>query len=294
MTPTCACGQPIDDSAAYICNGCTNSLEVDLRAVPDLLVELDTTTARQTKTSGSAVGGPDCDHTRDCGCGVRLPWDDRASRVAAGLRGAVTKWVRTLVTDTYGDRCGHLSCDRATGPACWRATQIHDALTANPLTYLTANLAQIRMRQWAPNMVADLTRRVALADEATDSPEPRVYAGPCGAPTQDGPCPRRLWARQEQAAIRCPACGTTHVVTERQASLLASLSGLTLPASEIAQAVTFITRTEFSARRIRKWAHRGVLARANPAHELRALYRVADVLQLRAQGEPIEDEQRAG
>jgi DNA-directed RNA polymerase subunit RPC12/RpoP len=30
----------------------------------------------------------------------------------------------------------------------------------------------------------------------------------------------RYAQEQEQAAIRCPACGTTHIVTERQAILL--------------------------------------------------------------------------
>ena len=273
MTPTCTrCGEPITDAAARLCNGCTRRLEDHLTDVPDTLAELDIATSRQTHLPASGQGARDCDHADDCGCGVRLPWDDRASRIASGLRTAIARWRDRLYLDDTNPSAG------SPDPALW----------------LADNVPAIRMRDWAPAMADDLDRRIKDADTAIYAPEEHVYAGPCGAPTDAGPCRRDLWAKTDKTHIRCPACGTTHVVKERQAKHLASLSGLTLPASEIAQAVTFITRTEFRAGTIRKWAHRGVLLRSNPAHEIRALYRVADVLQLRAQDEPTQDEQRAG
>ena len=84
MTAQCgACGAPTGDSA-HLCTGCTQRLRGALADLPPLLDELDTARARQTSMPASAIGDDTCQHHGDCGCGVSLPWNDKASRVAAG------------------------------------------------------------------------------------------------------------------------------------------------------------------------------------------------------------------
>jgi hypothetical protein len=281
MTPTCPrCGEPITDSAAFICNGCTNRLEGNLDDVADMLAELDTTARRQTAMPDSAVTAPDCDHAGDCGCGVTLPWNPHASSLAAGLRNAVTTWARVLIHETYGAECGHRSCLESVGPQCWRAQRIEVA-AAEPAAYLALNVASIRMRPWAPDIAADFGRRMAQALQAIDRHEDRLYAGPCGSQRQDGTtCIERVWARPEQPAVKCRKCGALHDVAARQTWMLDAAADLELPAGEIASALTLMTRVRVSASTIRSWAHRDALTRRNAEAEPRPLYRVGDVLAL--------------
>ena len=266
MSTLCPCGAPITDDA-YLCTPESRALRTTLTmSVPSLLGELQTTVTRDTVMPASAIGGGTCDHAGDCGCGVSLPWDDHASRVAAGLNNALTTWARVLWEEVPG--------------------------LAEPITtagWLAFNLEHLRHRPWAHEAFTDLTRRTEDGWRAVDRPEDRLYAGPCGATTQGelGPqrCARRLWAGLEQSAIRCPACGTTHIVADRQALMLSAASGMDLTAPEIASALTLMLRRRVSASSIRSWAHRGQLeARARDVAD-RALYRVGDVLELVRRGE---------
>lgn len=271
MSTLCSCGAPITDDA-FLCTAESRALHTTLTtSVPSLLEELQTAVTRGTAMPASAIGGQACDHAGDCGCGVSLPWDDHASRVADALQNALTTWALALDEEVRG---------------------LFGTLTASG--FLAHNLEHLRHRPWAHDAYADITRRTEDGWSAVDRPEDRLYAGPCGATRngENGPerCARRLWAGLEQSALRCPACGTTHIVADRQALMLSAASGMDLTAPEIASALTLMLRRRVSASTIRSWAHRGQLAAQGRDVADRALYRVGDVLELVRRGEPIEPE----
>lgn len=235
------CGAPVPDQG-YLCQGCTQRLRGVLADIPGMLDELQTARTRQTAMPASAVTAEGCSHAGDCGCGVSLPWNDHASRVATGLRNAVTTWCRRLADDT----------GRHPAPG--------DRLTA----WLGEHLTDIRHHPWAPDMLADLTARREAAIRAIDRPEDRLYAGPCGGTLHlaEGvtiQCERRLWARPEDASVKCRTCGTVHIVADRQAWMLTAAADFLMPTPEIASTLTLILRVRVPKATLRSWIHRGKL-----------------------------------
>ena len=151
MTAQCgACGAPTGDSA-HLCAGCTQRLRGALADLPPLLDELDTARTRQTSMPASAIGDDTCQHHGDCGCGVSLPWNDKASRVAAGIRNALTTWCRVLLEE-------------------YQATP--DPTPGQEAAWLTRGVPFIRHQPWAPDMLADLTRRRTDALTTTGTKPP--------------------------------------------------------------------------------------------------------------------------
>ena len=272
MTAQCgACGAPTGDSA-HLCAGCTQRLRGALADLPPLLDELDTARTRQTSMPASAIGDDTCQHHGDCGCGVSLPWNDKASRVAAGIRNALTTWCRIALEEGLA----------TTGPELAREAK-----------WLTWCIGIIRHQPWAPDMLADLTRRRTDALTTIDTPEDRLYAGPCNHTPADAeqPCGRRLWARLDQAAITCRGCGTIHVVADRQAWMLEAAADILMPAPELASTLTLILRVRVPNATLRSWIHRGKLTpRGDRAGA--NLYRFGDAHNLWRAGDRDTDETR--
>ena len=75
---TCGCGADTTADGATVCTGCAAGLRVDLRHVPWLRVELDTTATRQ---GARPVHGAGRSAT------TPLPWDERAADVLRALTG---------------------------------------------------------------------------------------------------------------------------------------------------------------------------------------------------------------
>lgn len=255
------CAAPVADQG-HLCHGCTRRLRGVLDDVPSLLGQLRITRARQTSMPASTITAEGCTHAGDCGCGVTLPWDDHASHVARGLRDAVTTW------------CRHLADDTGQHP------RRGDILTA----WLIGHLDDIRRQPWAPAMLTDLTRRRGEAYRAIDTPEDRLYAGPCGGTVHLGDgitvqCERRIWARPEETAVRCRACGTTHVVADRQAYMLAAAADLLMPGPQVCSVLTTILRVRVSPSTLRSWVGRGRLVKRGRRGGS-DLYRFGDALDL--------------
>ncbi len=257
MTALCLCGQPVTD--AFLCSGCTNALAVNLQSIPDLLDELDATARRQSVMPVSAIGDPACMHDGDCGCGVWLPWNERASRCADELRNAVTSWTRALCDDL--------------------GVVIPLAAVTRGAEWLASVIRAIRQRPWAGDCAEDIRGLIERGWLAVDRSEERFYAGPCGAVTEGGACTYRLWARSEDTMVKCRQCGTIYSVLERQERLYAAAADITQTATELASTITLIRRERFSASTVRTWAFRGELPRVNHDPDV-AAYRLGDVLAL--------------
>ena len=258
--PCPRCDEPIPD-AGTICHACTGRLAGQLTDVPGLLAELDTTRMRQAKVATVAgYATTVCPHAidDDCGCGVTLPWSERAADIADGLRNAVTTWTRILLDD-------------------------HEHLTPPTAATAPAWLAQwtttIRMRPWADDMAADLDCRSLAARAAIDRPADRLYAGRCGL--GDPGCRFELWATIGKDAVTCPGCRAEHDVTDRREQMLEAARDQTYTAKTCALALTTVD-IPVTMELISKWGHRLVrgapkLPIAGYTPDGKPLYRLGDV-----------------
>lgn len=288
MTVPCArCGAATD---ATLCEGCTRHTRVVLDAVPEQLRELEQATIRQSSMPASAIAEEGCTHAGDCGCGVAIPWSQWPSRAGDRLRNSVATWSRVLLAETYGEHltCSHGTCQH-TRPRCRVEVEIRRTMVDaahSPAAYLSRHLESVRLREWAAAFAHELDRLTEDGWRAVDLPVDGLYAGPCGAPVAvDGVgvqvCTRRIWARPEEAAVRCKACGTTHVVADRQEHMLRAAEDLLMPAKDIASSLTLMLRVRVSHSTVRGWVFQGKLTAA-PAKDAkgRQVYRFGTALDL--------------
>ena len=302
------CGADLDDQRE-ICRACDGRLRGQLRAIPELLEELDTSLARIGSTwrepggvPGTAGGRcrPGCDHGADdpsCVEGVSLCMSDAASEAAMQLRVCLHGWVRVWDEQTplpvgriEGPRCldmlrflcRHESCQAvadARHAAIERRLRDRGMSTAARQALLLAS-QPLAGRPWAPDLAREILEAVRAADRAVDRPPESVLIGTCDA------CHLAVYGHAESLVVTC-RCGQRYDARGLHAAALnASGDDATAPASVIARALLDpLTRAPIvTAARIRGWRYRGSLAVAGVDPDGRPLYRVADVARLARDG----------
>jgi hypothetical protein len=250
-TTSCPCGRATPRGHT-ICPACAGHLAQLLRAVPELLRELDITIARLC----SAREGLGSDG---------LPYDSAAGDASAHLTTLLItygrRWLRTHPTDRPKSNVAHLM-STPTGLAVLMAG-----------TSLAADI-------WADEMHQALTAAVQLATEVIDRPPERRFVGWC--PGDDGaPCGAALYAPTGHAIIRCARCGATWDVEASRAALFAAADDVIADGATLARACGIPLPT------MRSWRRRGHLLQATDPHGRpmcdgrgRPLYRLADVRRL--------------
>lgn len=261
MTDSTLCGvcrAPVPDTGR-ICTTCTDTLRDRLRHAPDLLTELDTTQARQGRTGSTGVRTDTSP----------LP-DMRAADTAATLRRLLTRY----------------ATDLGAPPQRTPSAAAH---------WLTHHTGSLRMRDWAPDASMQLRNATATGWQAVDRPPDRWFAGVCGAEIDLGTdgivdCGKSLWVAIDQVDIRCPACNTVWDILARREWLMAAAEDILETAKAIASLITLMTRERLPVGTIHSWVSRGRLAVADvdPATGAK-LYRVGDVIALRATPEPATE-----
>jgi hypothetical protein len=249
---TCVlCGAALTDQA-YLCHPETAGLATDLRAIPDLLRELEVTTTRQARISAPAKGNGD----------KPLPVDMRASDAATQIRTVLHGWARCLLEE--GD---YTETD-------W-AIAGRDAST-----WLNLNLAAVRCQEWAGELVRELRRAREAAEHAIDRPEQRLYAGPCGNPDSDPPCQATLWAALDASEVTCRTCGHVWDVNQRRDQLIAAAKNEWLDTVRVASLVSLMTRQRITPVIVNTLAEAGRITAATLKLDADDpdLYRVRDVL----------------
>ncbi len=199
---TCpSCGALTTDG--LLCTRETNALMQNLKALPELLRELQTTLTRQNN-SGTGNGGKGAERP--------LPFDNNASEVGDIVRNTLSTWVREL---SMGD-----DKDLADNPRAWAH-------------WLLLRIERIRGHAAAPEIADEIDHCVRSIRRAIDNRAERVYLGPCqnvvdGKPCQSDELTRdgivskatQLYAPANAEAYDCPKCKTPVNVAERRAELL--------------------------------------------------------------------------
>jgi hypothetical protein len=178
LCPSCA-GRSDD---GLLCPRCWSRTERDLRAIPGLWREMETTLTRQSQT-GTGNGGKNS---------VRpLPFDVTASEVSAEVKTCLVNWVRTF---THGD---------------WP-----DDTVVSICAWLLARDQRIRGHEEAPEFVDEIADVVHRLRRLIDLRPEMVYLGPCDKimgyePGDDGgqhpvTCRHQMYARQRDESYDCP------------------------------------------------------------------------------------------
>jgi RNase P/RNase MRP subunit POP5 len=273
------CGAALTDQA-YLCHPETAALATDLRAVPDLLRELEVTTTRQARISAPARGNGD----------KPLPIDMRASDAATQIRTVLHGWARCLLEEIPEP---HGIEDDPRLPAAERSARTflrHDwaaevdaqwaAAGRDAAGWLEGNMADVRRQEWAGELAQELRRARENAEHAIDRPESRLYAGPCGNPDSDPPCQATLWAAIDATEVTCRTCGHVWDVEQRRDQLIAAAKDEWLDTVRVASLVSLMTRQRITPVIVNTLAEAGRIRAAGLKLDADDpdLYRVRDVL----------------
>lgn len=286
----CACGRPSPD--ATICPACAYRLTdalTDVTGPRGLAYDLDVTLTRQARL-GDRTGSRPTEVDKDVDDDGRqwpgtlrptaMPYDARASEVAAHLKGVLAGWARVVAEETgvYADtnrrgigpicrRCDHASC-RAI-PAIPEPPDTLAGLAA----WLQPRVGWLRHHAAAAEAHDEIVEAVRAARRVIDRPADRLYAGPCDE------CGGDLYARPGALAVECRPCELVYEVEARRAWLLAALEEHLATTIEISRALTSLAQPVTPAA-IRGYAHRGQLIPRGVNDRRHPLYRLGDVLDI--------------
>lgn len=252
------CARPQGDDAT-ICAACAHLLDAhlaDITAYHGLAWDLALATARQTALTSRSGSRP---------ATTPVPYDARASRAADELQAVLTRWARTVATETGDQPPGR-------------------TLTA-AAAYLRRRVGWLRHHPDGALAHEQISDAVRQARRVCDRPADRLYAGRCD-------CGTDLYARLDAAYVVCrdPAHGEEGVawpVEERRRWLLASAEDVLATTTEISRALTRYARPVTPAA-IRGYAARGRLVMKGERVENGRrvpLYRLGDVMRLVIGGE---------
>ena len=248
---TCAiCHRP--HRGSFACGSCIGRLQADLRAIPDLLDELETTRCRLDNL------GSDPGRSAE----TRMVWSETASEAGYVLRNTITTWARDL---------WHLN---GTGPF------VVPGDTASLSRFLLRYPTWLAQHPAIDELADEIASAVKLARRAIDRPaDTRVFLGRCNLddPT-NGDCVEELHAYRSQTEVECSNCGAIWQVSERREWLLAMAEDETATAETLAGLLTRLG-VEVTVKDIQDAARKGLLTNVGiDSHTKRRRYRVGAVL----------------
>lgn len=246
-TPICfapQCDHPSPNG--YLCTTCVGNLRRDLKAIPDLLADLEVTISKQDRLSEHSGRKTD-DHPLPLKLGPMEAKRDLTLKLAS--------WVLYLA-------------------ARYRFTQRSDA--AELAEFLLGRLDTIQREERAGDLADEIGYAVIQAQRAVDKPLQLQYAGPCDE------CGTDLYASPKAAEVKCQNCQHTYPIAERRAWLLGHVEEMLLTAAEMSRALPTLLQREVTSATVRGWAHRGKLTPypPDPSDPRCPLYRVGDVVDL--------------
>jgi hypothetical protein len=249
------CSSPTGDQGR-LCRTHTDDLARDLHTVPDLVQELEVTRTRQARITAEKHGGRSAERP--------LPWNEHAAACASDLNTTINAWA----LDT--SRLGEDERDQL--------AEHHYSDTAAVAAWLTRNLSTLRQHEEAGQAHDELTNAIREARRAVDRPLERVFAGPCGEPTEDGQeCREDLYAGPGKATATCKACGAHHDMAERREWMLSCIEDQVAYSGLLAGLVSNLG-VQIGSSTIRRYASAGRIKVISVDAKRRPLYRIGDVL----------------
>jgi hypothetical protein len=266
------CGGKTD---AFICWDCTGAFRDELRKVPGLVAQIETTIAKL-----DAMNAPSA---RVHGQGEEpAVWNDRASQVLAKLRNELVCAVRELCEDrkvAYIPLGFHVRTDFI-GPlmvGVKRVPRHHVDTTNGVALWLAQYVTSVMYSEGAAETVTNIRYRIKQARNVTDRPRDRAYIGKCKGITEDALCDEDVFVYDNAEYVRCHSCGTTHDVGIRKAAAFEEARMMHGTATEIARLLPHFAQKPIRENTIRKWAERGLILGFKDGWG-RTVYRIGDVI----------------
>lgn len=256
MATECAvCSCPTGDGGR-LCRVHTDALSTSLGHVPDLLAELDVTVTRQDRMVSERAGSRSS--TRP------LPWNEHAATVRWELNCTLQAWALDV------SKLGEDERDPL------RDVSAYD--TAAVAAWLTRNINTLRHHEEAGAAEEEITDAIYRARKAIDRAPDRVFAGPCGAPLDDGAtCTEDLYGSPGKRTTRCIACRAEHNMDERRQWMLSLIEDQVAHSGLLSGLVTNLG-VPIASSTIRKYAEKGRIKVISVDAKRRPLYRIGDVL----------------
>ncbi|MEV6773929.1 hypothetical protein AB0N05_35365 [Nocardia sp. NPDC051030] len=214
-----------------------------LRAVPDLLGDLDITLSR------SAVGAKTA--------GARSPINGH-DRVLPFHQGAST--ARAALVDILARIASEVSAEIGRSAPSGPERQA---------TYLFERLSELPDTSTAVAGVGDITRAVRAARAVIDRPAELRLVGRC-------PCGAALYTADVQEYLDCDACGRKVLASRVREITLGRAADKLASAARIARLLPEVANRRLTADLIRKWAARGRLEVHYVGNQ--PMFRIGDVL----------------
>lgn len=286
MTECGSCGQTTTDGAP-LCLDEARALAHTLRAVPDLLDDLDLTLTRQDRLSGD--GGRRSTETP-------VPWKEQVPDVVWALGNTLTTWARDLAERR------RLTIPRPTRPtrparavppgahadprpaARFTVVPASAVVVEHTALWLADHVSHLRLLADAVAAHDEITDAIVAARRVTDRPVDRAYLGTCAAHLDAGTvCDVDLYAHPRHTSTVCPACHTEHDVAQRREQLRAAVADYlewhTGTAAEVAGLLR-MSGVDIGTSTIRRWAADGRMTTAGVNTRGHPLYRAGEVRQL--------------
>lgn len=266
MSATCNCGRPMPGTSS-VCGACVADLERALGDVAFLAAQLKVSFTRQSRM-GSGDGGRRSAERP-------LPFDLRASRVAAELRNTLVGWVRVLQEQVPAPLSGPVCAPACRHGSCRKVRATREPSNTMPAmaAWILLHLDGVRRHEAGAEMVEEITTVVLVAEKAIDRPAELVYSGPCDE------CGTDLYGRMDAAQVTCRECGYWYDIAARRAWLLAEAEDQLAHAALVARALNRLGTT-VKVDRIYKWVERSQLVAHGVDAQGRPTYRIGDVLEL--------------
>lgn len=190
MTAQCTSPQCSNETADPLCRNCVDNLRRDLRGIPTLWQELDTTRLRLSKTSVAQEGRS---------ANKPLPWNEHTAQVATDLYGVLIAWAKDI--HNAGD----------TDPRDPLAMSIQHP--AHMSAWLSRNFNALLRLEDIGDFVDALTNAIIRARRAIDLPalRTRFKVGPCPEEVEGEDCDGEVWAyipssTDKPAWMKCNTC----------------------------------------------------------------------------------------
>ena len=249
LEPKCpSCGSRVPDW--LLCRSCTDRLERDLTALPELMRELRTTYTRQSQ-AGTGNGGK--------GAETALVFDENAATVQDEVINTIGTWIREM---DLGD-----TQNLAPNMRAW-------------CRWLLDRINRIRGHAAGGELVDEIADCVKRVKRAIDRPADRLYCGKCDV------CQADMWARQGEDDIICQTCKnalpsvvSSYSVDVRRSAMLAAAADSLATRSEILTAVPGMYGVPINGDTFQTWVKRGRLADKG-TRDGQKIYRLGDALDL--------------
>lgn len=236
------CLAPQDQGLA--CATCTGRIEQELRAIPELVRELDVTLSKQDRIGTSGKSGKGTAH-------LKAPVNLGALQARAYLYDILIPWAYALGGNPPVD-------------------------STHAASVILYHIDAVRWHQQVGLLLEQLTTATRQARQVIDRPAERRYLGQCAVPLaefteEERPCDGELYARPDATDVRCPACAITHDVADRRTWLLQQAADMQFTVRGAAQLIGSHHGRPVTEDRIRGYIRRDKLTLTDGTFRLGAL-----------------------